>query len=71
MNPELLETKVNVTGSLEKYFGAHAGVKNPSGITLASDEGSEVLASDLIISEYIEGKALTKPLNSTMGRAMQ
>lgn len=40
-NPSNLGKKVKITGSLEKYFGNHAGLKSPTSIEFVGDDTTE------------------------------
>ncbi|MFS0816367.1 chitobiase/beta-hexosaminidase C-terminal domain-containing protein [Lysinibacillus sp. 1P01SD] len=40
-NPSNLGKKVKITGSLEKYFGNHAGLKSPTSIDFVGDDTTE------------------------------
>ncbi|MDY0404833.1 DUF6359 domain-containing protein [Virgibacillus sp. 179-BFC.A HS] len=57
-NPQHLGEKVIVSGNLQAYF-SHAGLKNTTAIAPARDEQ---LASDLFITEYVEGSGYNKAI---------
>ena len=60
-NEGLFKKEVTITGKLETYFSV-PGLKSPTEYSLVEATPEVVLATDLIISEYIEGTSFNKAI---------
>ncbi|MCZ2257582.1 endonuclease [Sporosarcina sp. G11-34] len=59
-HPELVGKQVTISGNIEAYF-SQPGLKSPTGYSTV-EEDSEILATDLFISEYVEGSSNNKAI---------